>query len=82
MILGFSPGNNLTTIVKAAIGANVMRQSGVVALWAIGKIRRLDFPVSASLAASGFGMSSLWIWHESLRSRSPTQMPQSIPARV
>jgi hypothetical protein len=66
MLLSFFPGNNLAAVVVSAIGTDMVRQPGVVALGTIGKIRGVDFPVRAAFAATSFGMSSFWIWHNVL----------------
>lgn len=63
MMLSFSPGDNLSAVVIAAVGADVMGQTGVMALGAFGQIGRFDFPVSAAFSASGPRMSSFGKWH-------------------
>ena len=63
MMLSFSPGNNLSAVVIPAVGADMMRQTGVMALGAYAQIRRFYFPVGAAFSAPGSGMSSFGKWH-------------------
>lgn len=63
MILSISSFNDLTAVVVAATGANVVGHTGIMALRAIGQIGHINFPMSAALSASCFGMSSFRIWH-------------------
>lgn len=62
-MLSFSPGDNLSAVVIPAVGADVMRQTGVMALGANSQIRRFDFPMGAAFSAPGSGMSSFGKWH-------------------
>jgi hypothetical protein len=62
-LLGFLHFEDFTTLVRAALGAGVVRKLALVAVGALGGSDGGEAVVRAAESSAPFGMAALWVRH-------------------